>query len=117
MESPKKGTNWLNPFTLTNKALGVAGGVLKSAAKVGGDVLKNANDEQHRKLAMDDIHSIMFGRTLAHGETVPTTVRDPRTHRLDADEWKRYDKAINYLRGHDLAVPGYVATFDSHFAR
>lgn len=113
----KKASGIPTAFGITNRFLGVAGKVLGAAARAGTNAIADANSEQHRKLAMDDIHSIMFGRTLARGETVPTIVRNPRTHSLGADEWKRYDKAINYLRGHDFVVPGYVAAFDRHFVR
>ena len=117
MEGPKNKSNWLSPFKLTNKVLGVAGGVLGAAAKAGGNALADADNEQHRKLAIDDIHSIMFppGTILMRGGSIPVA-RDLTTYPLDEHELKRFDKSLNTLRRLN-AVPGYIKAFDGKIFR
>lgn len=114
-EKPKR-SGIPTAFDLTNLALRGLGKGLGAIAKAGGNVLKNANDEQHRKLAIADIHSIMFpGAVLMRGGAFPP-VRDLRTHPLDNDELKRFDTALKTLRNLN-AVPGYIKAFDARIVR
>jgi len=116
LEKPRK-SGIPTAFGLTNAVLGAAGRVLGAAAKAGGHALSDANNEQHRKLAISDIHSIMFppGTILMRGGPIPVA-RDLTTDPLDEHELKRFDKSLNILRRLN-AVPGYIKAFDGKIFR
>ncbi len=109
----KKKSGIPTAFGITNAVLGVAGKVLGGVAKAGYNALADANNKQHRELAMAEIEPIMFlgGVRPTPGHPLPPL----RTAPLNPDELQRFTKACNGLISRGIPLEPYVQRFAARF--
>ncbi|MDO8561293.1 MAG: hypothetical protein Q7S05_00505 [bacterium] len=111
-EKPNRKPGIPTAFDLTNSALRLLGKGIGVAAKTGYNALEKASNEQFRKSALDEIHSIIYpGAILKPGHLLPPL----RTTNLTPDEVKGFTRACNGLIDRKIPLEPYIKSFAARF--